>query len=361
MDSQAASIRLSALSSTSVQNLLKAEGSLFIKIISQTGQQVYTAGFSGGRFSLTSAVPLTVGAGYLVTVSVRKGVITLTPQQPAGTTPVVVQSLTSAYTAGGALAPELAAYFSSLDLIPDATTLRLFQQMQQLGMKFDSRMFRTARHVAQHFPGDEAEAAEAALLLEQHGIPATVSAVRALRGNVPFGGESDGRRQQRSKEKRSLNAAPPAVEEPSVVLTVAGGHSLTTSPRDERCAAADTRRALPAAGATDAIAEMASVVRSFFVALDSADTFPTELRDPGVLTLFNSLCAFGSTAERAAVPPAFDGARWIQLPFAFETALTDGATGAGTLRILTKKGAEKIFFEVLYGGKTYRFLLYYVD
>jgi len=156
-----------------------------VRILSQTGQNSYIASFAGGRFSVMSEKPLVQGAIFSASVSFKGGTLVLSPliaDAPFSNEQFVTTFSTALNPDGTLSDAELVRYFTSLNLPPDYITVSLFAAMQQLGMKFDERIFNDARRIALSFPRREKEAAQAALLLEQKGIPMEKDAVAAIVG-----------------------------------------------------------------------------------------------------------------------------------------------------------------------------------
>lgn len=317
-----------------------------VRILSQTGQNSYIASFAGGRFSVTSERPLVPGAVFSASVSLKEGTLVLSPL--IADTPFsnehLVTTFSTALNPDGTLSDaELVRYFTSLNLLPDYITLSLFTAMQQLGMKFDEKIFTDARRIALSFPGREKEAAQVALLLEQKGIPMEKDAVAAIVGEnekSDRGAESDADSQSGGRAERG------GADKKS-------GSDPQNGGKNENAGESDLlRRAVSLQDGIDTgrplkqlIPEIEAEVRRFFCGILSGRAL--EQSEGGVLTLFNHR-GFSS------------GASWIQLPF--EISLDGGdKTGNGVLRFFADarhKKTEKYTATLDFGGQFYYFVIY---
>lgn len=306
--------------SGSPSQVLREGSSVFVRIISQTGPQSYEAAFSGARFSVSSQTALQPGTSFTATVSLRDGKIALVPQQGSGTISAetsVVQNFSADVRADGLLTDgRLAAYFTSLGLAPDAVTLTLFNEMKELGMKFDPSLLNKARRIAASFPGREKEAAEASLILEQKGLPSGENAVEGVLGRENRGG-SDGRKN--------------------------GGE--TQNDRHKADIAVDEKELVRAGK------DIADEVRRFFTGIFDG-TIPAEAAPGGILTVFN---------HRGFYKSETSGGTWIQIPF---DILLDGGSreGKGLLRCFLEENhgeSKKFVVKIDFDMKSYFFVLYY--
>lgn len=292
-------------SQTGTQSNIREGSTIFIRIIEQTGSNTYTAGFSGGRFSVKSNIPLEIGSSHLVKVSVNDGHIEMAVQKPS-THGAEIYNLSGGALPEASMTAELSAYFTALGLAPDATTLRLFQQMKTLGMKYDAAVLRKAWRVAQDFPGHEKEAGEAALILEQKGISANADSVNALLMCLPFSEKTDG--------------------------------GASDGKNDEKPEAGDS------ASTEDRLSP--DYIKKFFLSVLDGSYFDAqnETKECGVISLFNSISG-GNEGD------------WVCVPFDFSAG--ESGDGSGKLRIFLKKTAKKIAINIFFGGKKFNFVLYF--
>ncbi|MGI5106012.1 hypothetical protein H0R94_03085 [Treponema socranskii] len=332
-----------------------------VHIISQTGQNSYIASFAGGRFSVTSERPLVQGALFSASVSLKDGTLVLSPliaDAPFSNEHLVTTFSTALNPDGTLSDAELVRYFTSLNLPPDYITVSLFAAMQQLGMKFDERIFNDARRIALSFPRREKEAAEAALLLEQKGIRMEKTSVAAIvgeneksdkdsesdadsqNGGRAKRGGADGKRGSRAERRDADGKRGIDTDRPLKALV----SEIEAEVRRFFCGTLSGKRAANGAvqGKTATIDTEASDA-----AYDVRAERALEQREGGILTLFNHR-GFSS------------GAGWIQIPF--EISFDGGAkTGSGVLRFFTdvrQKKAEKCTVTLDFGGQFYYFVIY---
>ena len=332
-----------------------------VHIISQTGQNSYIASFAGGRFSVTSERPLVQGAVFSASVSIKDGTLVLSPliaDAPFSNEHLVTTFSTALNPDGTLSDAELVRYFTSLNLPPDYITVSLFAAMQQLGMKFDERIFNDARRIALSFPRREKEAAEAALLLEQKGIRMEKTSVAAIvgeneksdkdsesdadsqNGGRAKRGGADGKRGSRAERRDADGKRGIDTDRPLKALV----SEIEAEVRRFFCGTLSGKRAANGAvqGKTATIDTEASDA-----AYDVRAERALEQREGGILTLFNHR-GFSS------------GAGWIQIPF--EISFDGGAkTGSGVLRFFTdvrQKKAEKCTVTLDFGGQFYYFVIY---
>ena len=350
-----------------------------VRILSQTGQNSYIASFAGGRFPVTSERPFVQGAVFSASVSLKDGTLVLSPliaDAPFSNEHLVTTFSTGLNPDGTISDAELVRYFTSLNFPPDYITLSLFTAMQQLGMKFDEKIFTDARRIALSFPGREKEAAEAALLLEQKGIRMEKTSVAAIVGENEKSdkdSESDADSQNGGRAKRGgadgKRGSDPQNGGKNESAEEGGFVKEGNSVQSGRQSGSDAGRPLKAL-----VSEIEAEVRRFFcgtlsgkraangavqgktatidteasdAAYDVRAERALEQREGGVLTLFNHR-GFSS------------GAGWIQIPF--EISFDGGAkTGSGVLRFFTdvrQKKAEKCTVTLDFGGQFYYFVIY---
>jgi hypothetical protein len=306
--------------SGSPSQVLREGSSVFVRIISRTGPQSYVASFAGARFPVTSRESLKPGMSFTAVLSFRDGKIALIPGQGTGVLfadRALVEQLQPGVNDAGLLTDQkLAAYFVSLGLAPDAVTLTLFSAMKELGMKFNSVVLSKAHRTAENFPGREREAAEAALILEQKGMPSDIEAVTAvLDGSNGSHQDAEEDDKDRSEEK--------------------GTAASVSEKKDVR--------------STEEISK--EVTRFFKGVFDG--TIPGSAVPGGFLTVFN---------HRGFSGKGSDGGIWVQIPF--DISLDGGLQyGDGMLRCFLQKNHQiykKIVVKVDFGMKSYSFVLYFV-
>lgn len=293
---------ISALNSSGASPVLREGSSVLVRVIAQQSDGRYAVSFSGSRFSVVSEHPLQTGTFFKAEVAVRNGKVVLIPQKSTEMSPVTLKNFTS--ESSSLFAPlqdlQLSSYFSLLGLVPDTLTMRLFQQMQQLGVKIDAGRLLKARSAALRFSGKEASAAEASLLLEEKGIESTDAAV----ADILSGGEQQEKNENPSRHK-------------------------------------DTPKKNCFAKSVDGENSILSIFKS-------SSSIYSENRRSGVLTLFNHL----KNTDDSAV-------HWIVLPFQMHFAKD---AGRGMLRIcldINKKSVIKMIISADNCGQEYTFVLYF--
>ena len=201
-------VQTASLSGMPNRHELREADVVSVRILSQTGQNSYIASFAGGRFSVTSERAFAPGTVFSASVSLKDGTLVLSPliaDAPFSNEHLVTTFSTALNPDGTLSDAELVRYFASLNLPPDYITAALFSTMQSLGMKFDEKIFNDARRIALSFPRREKEAAQAALVLEEKGIPVGKDAVAAIVGaneKNDKGSESDADSHSGGRAKR---------------------------------------------------------------------------------------------------------------------------------------------------------------
>lgn len=318
-------IHKTALSGTTVSQVLREGSSVSVHILSRTGPQSYIASVAGNRFSVTSQTLLEKGSSFTAVVSFRGEKIILTPLKNGSILSAglpVVQNYSTRINADGLIADsQLASYFMSLGLPPDSVTLALFNEMKQLGLKLDLSMLNRARRTAEKFSGKKKEAAEAALILEQKGLPSGEDAVAQILEGDGNKGDSEAGSRDCSDEKRRR-------EHKKEIYAVDNAE-----PPD--------------------ITEITAEVKQFFGGI-FAGTIPGSESRPGLLTLFNHRGFIGDKEPCGS---------WIQIPF--EVSLGGGASqGKGMLRCFfdkERKKSGKFAIKIDFHMKSYFFVLYYIN
>lgn len=178
--SGAVSIQSARLSQIGVnRQILKEGSSVLVRVIADRGGGKYEGSVAGVRVQLTSSKPLQAGDSFAATISVKKGLILVTPKDISG-------------MAGLQGAGEIALQFNevsqsqlfslleSLGLPADNLSSSILQSFKQMGLKMDSVLANKIRSLALRFTGKEKSAAEVLSLLAQKGIEADEDEIKAL-------------------------------------------------------------------------------------------------------------------------------------------------------------------------------------
>lgn len=157
-------IHSTALTNISNQPVLREGSSVYVRILKQTGPQSFEAVFSGRKFNVQSEIPLQPGKSFRAEVKLLNGQVQLVPAQ---------ESAVASVNEGIQESPAGSQFFnllSNLGLVPDSVSMASFNQMKNLGMKFDLALFNKVRNLALKFPGKESKAASLAMILVSKGI-----------------------------------------------------------------------------------------------------------------------------------------------------------------------------------------------
>lgn len=355
-----------------VSNTLREGDTIFVKIIEQTSPHTYVAGFSGGRFSVSSQIPLKVGDGFLAKIAVVDGKIQLATvklsqniseskiSETGNVASIQTKNLSHGFS--GEITPELAAYFNSLGLAADGVTMRLFQQMKTLGMKFDLATLKKAWKSAHDASCSDDEAADVALILERKGLKSSASAIDAVLENMPFGSSGSGGKNNNSKDNNKNNS------------DGRGGYDNERGKNDVSGIGSYSDERGGYDGYDNLIS--ASEIKKFFIQLFNGDF--SSSKNVGMISLFNSI--------------SLEESDWVSLPFEFELfeseSIDDEKTvyfskaktfsvpqadftkvgfterqnerGKGNFRFFWGKNAKKLALNIFWGGKNYCFVLYYI-
>lgn len=195
-----------------VQKNLREGDFVFARVLKNLGGGNYLVSFAGGRFAAMSAQNLVAGQTFKAQVFLESGGLVL-KIVPGGDAQGGGENFVKAFSA---LSPEAQEFLAALGLPADNVSARILQHLTQSGSKLDARLMQKVRRLAQRFKGREAEAAEAALALEEKGVDSESSALDqimdALGGKEggeagsQEGGQQDGQDQKDSKAQEQGQA-----------------------------------------------------------------------------------------------------------------------------------------------------------
>ncbi|QTQ16595.1 hypothetical protein [Treponema parvum] len=332
---------VSSLNSPGQRSELREGSLVFVRVLSADSDGRYTVSFGGSKFSVHARSPLIPGSSFQAKITLQNGNVALIPHGSVLPDAFILKKILSDNSSSALQSisdPVLVEYFLSLGLVPDTLSLRLFQQLRELGLRFDARLLSKARSAALRFSGEETAAAEAALLLEKNGMESSDKAIKAvLSGGREFG-ESSGSGQSfggKSDGEGSRKFGKPDGSEAD-----ASGGADETNTSGEAIGRGS--------GEADEAGETAADFKSLF--FDDASFAYGNGRKCGELTLFNHLAEKNSS-----------GAHWIVLPFDFSFS-EKKMLGSGTLRLcldLSKKNVKKMVVSANTHGQEYTFVVYY--
>ena len=257
-----------------VAAVLRSGSVVTARVLSRNGDGSYSVSIAGQKISVKAETSLVPGSVFSAKVNVKGGVVQLSLVKEQAAPSELVQKMA---TDGKSLSPEISEFLSSLGFEPNAESLKLFQFMQQLGIKIDVPLAKKALLASKK--GDPGgEKAQVALLLEEKGIAASDERVSAILGNGKRKDEN-GKRQKREDRNEELG----------VRTEELGIRSEELAVRSEQ-------------GAVDGN-DSVNFVRDFFDSVDSASL----THKNGLLSAFNTVLS----SPKKEIPLN----HWIVLPF----------------------------------------------
>ena len=309
-----------------VQQNLREDDFVFAKVLKNLGGGNYLLSFAGGRFAARSTQNLAAGQTFRAQISLAGGSVALKIVPSAAG-----QGGENMAKAFEALSPETSAFLEALGLGADGVSAKILQAMTQSGFKIDARFMQKIRRVAQKFKGREAEAAEAALALEEKGVDSESSALDEIMDALGGGEGSEAGSRQDGQKDGGQNAqgqdGPDAGDE-------AGGKKVSGQEDGGQGASGDDAFGRESAGAD--YERILGEVKRFFDVFGglqfeggggfSASSFSEE--KAGALALFNHLRGGGSSTQEKQKG-------WIFFPFEYKIAARNngGENGNGALRL----------------------------
>ena len=282
------------------------------RVISKDGNNTYLVSIAGQKISVKSEVNLLPGSVFNARVTVTRNLLQLSLVKENTPSQTFVQKILP-HTE---VPPQIADFLSSIGLEPSQESLRIFQFMQQIGMKFDVDSAKKALKQAKN-SSDKEENAQISLLLEEKGIKANDERVQAVRGRKRQGENRKRKDENKNKEKHG-----------NFVIR----NYLEKDVHDEE--------KILKAGRFSCVS-----VKDYFSQVDEA----AFSHDFGILTAFNSVLS--SSQKNAPLR------HWIMLPFEWNfRAYT------GNIRLLFDselKNLEKVVIDLKNPAKNHIFVLYY--
>ncbi|MBO4508281.1 MAG: hypothetical protein J5747_06540 [Spirochaetaceae bacterium] len=172
------------------------EGSfVFVRVIGEKPDGTYTVSFEGSRFSVRADKPMKAGDAFPAKLTTDGRKLILLPDFSRGLSRAANNSKnlnnSNIFDINKLSDTDAAQYFNSLGLVPDELSRRIVSFMQLMGIRLDTDKAAFIREIAKKFPGHEQEAAEAAVILEEKGLPVTEEAVERLLGMISGCGSAD--------------------------------------------------------------------------------------------------------------------------------------------------------------------------
>ncbi len=300
------SIQLTKMGSN--ENTLQNGSKIFVRVLSQARGGEYIVSFAGSRYTVFSQKQLQPGTAFSAQVTIKDGKIFLSPENSSNQKSVQTFLLSNAESLS-----KLSGFLQELGLKSDSMSLRIVQYFQASGISFDAKRASKARSIALQFPGNEDDAAEIALFLEQKDISADVETVGALLKVIysnDFGGSGKKKDESaHSNEENKVLDDVQAIDEKS-----------ENQEKDDY-------------GDTPILSQL------FENATDALG------KEKGLLTLIN---------HHATNP-----SHWIIIPFEYGVEKTKIAGVIRMLLDLDKKSTEKMIISAFLGGKNYTLMVKY--
>ncbi len=363
---------LSALSNSGRVPELREGDFVSVRVLSSSGNfsgkagGTYTLSFAGQRFSAYSDLNLSPGTLFKAQILLKDGKLNLVPQNIASlektgfSVKTIIPSLQTVNAAGqeafqAALGTELASFFTSLGLVPDLVTLKIFQQLQQLGAKIDTKLMAKVRAAALRFTGKEFEAAEAALLLEEKGIESSDEAIQSLLDCLEHEKHDahDGEHKSDGDLNNSENSDFHNGQKSNGQSN--DGRKSDSGSNNTGNGAADDKKSDSSSleGENKNYIDAVAAFKKQIMELDCNSALSSEYRQGGILTLFNHL---KNTEDNSN--------HWVIIPFSFssENAAEEIIHGKGTIKLFFDTALKTLKKAVIsYCGKRqeYTFVLYY--
>ena len=172
------------------------EGSfVFVRVLDEKSDGTYTVTFAGNRFSVHADKKLFPGDAFPARLTTDGRKLILLPDFNCvfghSGSDSNISSNSNIFALNELSDGEVAQYFTTLGLVPDDLSRRIVSFMQLLGVRLDADKAAFIRDIAKKFPGHEKEAAEAAVILEEKGIPVTEENISKLMGLISGCGSAD--------------------------------------------------------------------------------------------------------------------------------------------------------------------------
>lgn len=171
------------------------------RVISKDGNNTYLVSIAGQKICVKSEVNLLPGSVFNARVTVTRNLLQLSLVKENPPSQTFVQKILPHTD----VTPQIADFLSSIGLEPSQESLRIFQFMQQIGMKINISSAKKALSASKDKSGVNQEKAQIRLLLDEKGIVNDESAVEEIRdgGHNQSGEES---RQKNNREQRNAQS-----------------------------------------------------------------------------------------------------------------------------------------------------------
>ena len=164
---------------------------VFVRVLGEKSDGTYTVSFAGNRFSVNADKKLFPGDAFPARLTTDGRKLILMPDFSRMSNSSKNVNNSSIFTIDELPDADIVKYFTSLGLVPDDLSRRIVSFMQLMGIRLDSDKASFIREIAKKFPGHEQEAAEAAVILEEKGLPVTEENISKLMGMIVGCGSAD--------------------------------------------------------------------------------------------------------------------------------------------------------------------------
>ncbi len=164
---------------------------VFVRVLGEKSNGTYTVSFAGNRFAVHADKKLFPGDAFpaRLTTDGRKLILMPDFSRLSNNSKNITNS--SAFKIDELPEGDIVKYFTALGLVPDELSRRIVSFMQLTGIRLDADKAAFIREMAKKFPGHEQEAAEAAVILEEKGLPVTEENISKLMGMIVGCGSAD--------------------------------------------------------------------------------------------------------------------------------------------------------------------------
>lgn len=291
-------------------NLLKEGSSVLVRILKDSGNGKFIASFAGGRYPIVSKEKLAPGSTFMARVSIADGKLNLTKiantttNQNIENKPVVQSS--------NVMSPQVAELLMSLGLPSDSVSKMLLQTLVSYGAKINLEKINRARNAALNFPGQEDEAAEAAMILIEKGIEPSIENIRDVMTGFGMSSEAT----QNSYENEINKTDNPEIE------------------------------------------KLAGEFKEYFENLLTGKNTPEA--PGGFLTVFNHMVSFDKESKEGQ-NRTYEKMHWIVVPFEFGFEKAEKIIkGSGVIRVfldLNEKSARNSVINFTINGELWTFVV----
>lgn len=348
------------------------EGSLVsVRVLAKNPDGRFIISFAGHKVLASSQKQLEIGSVFKAQLFVKDGNLELVLENALQKNGFSIKNLT-ADVQGGLFAPlsdsELSSFFTNIGLVPDLLTLKIFQQLQQLGARLDFKLLAKIRAMAMKFPGRETLVAESALLFEKKGIEVSENLIETILDEIDGHSEYDcennsekkhhsstdsGNHENSGKHENSGNHENPHNDGNPEKSHSDGGKSSAHSQKN-KSAYADLKNFSDISEKKSTSSATAPSLESIYASykkqvFDLKSKLYRQTHNFSLLPLFNHLSE------------TFDNSlHWIVLPCTF--TLQSGSSGQGIIRIFMepqKQSVKKMIICADIKRHQYLFVLYF--